>query len=663
MSTESRSSERVRAAILSLLLVLSVVGGATAIAGQSVADGSLTDDVDDTLNDTEDELDSETTTETATPTPTPTTDDSGSDDGDELTDGVEDTDDVEDTANDVEDTSDDGTDSVEETTDVVADTADGAVSDSGGLETTGLATSLAGFEALWGLAGTQSTTGDSTDSTDSGASAGAEPDEVGITAGAENQAPIATAGAGPATLNFTETEAGAFPENGTAELSLAEGTDVAFDVENTSASATGDNASVTVTNVSASTVTLAVASTDANATSTIHLQGLRFVSAGDATTTDVTWSFGNATGATTVTPERLSVIGFGDDVARGASGVPEDDAAFALQAPSDATTEGFVEEGETISIRIPGGMRNDIEFDTSATLDITSEGGDCGLPLLGDPRQEDYFLTSKQIIIEVSCEIGSEEYIYAEGIRFNVSGADASTPAEVSAQMTTVYKPVDRIELVDVDAGESVDAHAPPVETTTTTVQANTSNTTGDGAVSVSVTDDVGNLIGDGTRMTLELEDTGVTFNDSQTFEAVTISGDTPAPTVVSANGTTVVLEANGPTEAGDEFRIQRADGEAIRFDVGANASDAALYVSTSPGGEDVTQAMETVISVGPACHGINQAIAGDDGTISNMEIAAAVDHWQDGTEVDGTCGRTISNRKIAELKDIWRTGETVSNS
>lgn len=663
MSTAQKPTERVRAVVLSLLLVLSIVGGATAIAGHSVADDSLTDGVDETLNDTEDELDSETTSddETPTPTPTPTADDSdtdddtlSTDDGEELTDDVEETSDTDD----VEDTSD--TDAVEETTDT----------DLTGINAVGVADvsyAFGGFDwMLVPTAGTQSTTASSSESTSSGSNVGAEPAAVGITAGAANQAPIDSAGEGPVTLNFTETEAGAFPANGTAELSLANGSDVAFDTENSDAVATGDGATAEVTDVSATSVTIAVSSTDGNVTSTLHVDGLRFVSGDNATTTEATWTFGNTTGTTTVTPERLHVIGFGVDVARGADGGPDDGTGVLIEPADGTKTEGFIAEGQHVRVTIPEHLEDEVSFDESADIAVEADGGDCEIPILGTPVSQNYGIKDDQILIETNCEIGQDEHIIVKGVKFNVSGADPETSAEISAQLDSDYEPVDMVERVSVDAGDPVDAHAPVVATNATTVDVNTTNTTGDGAVTVSLSDDVGNLMGDGTRITVELEDTGVTFNDTQTFEAVTVDGDTPAPTVVSAGDSSIVLELEETSSAGDEFRLQRAGGEAIRFDVGSNASDAALHVTTTPGTDDVTQVAEEVVSVESGqsqCLSIPAAIdRNNDGHIGDFELLNATDHWRNDTEVPDTCGKTIGDFDLLDITDHWRNDTEVSS-
>jgi hypothetical protein len=686
MRIGSKQPSGLGAVVLSAMLVVAMVGGATAVVGATDAGDSLTDDVDETLDETTG--DAETTDESNGLESTENTTDSDTDDStslddddatiDDVTDSTNDADDaVADTTDDAvadptgeaEDTASDTAEAVETAGDTVTDAADevtdGDVIDrvlTGTIDAGDLASRFFGLQGrsgrtTQGLATQQraSASGSGSDST----GAGADPGAVGITAGATNQSAIASQGAGPATFNVTESEAGEFPESGTATLSLPDGSGVRFDPGNTSAVATADGGAATVIDIGERKVVLDVTSTDPNATTSLYLDGLRFESAPDAGAVDAVWRFGNTSATTAVEPERLRVSGLGEDVPRGAHGTPggaTDVYADALHA----RTEGFIEQDRVLAIRIPEELEDDVAFDSSADVTARTEDGDCGLPVVSDPIGEDVTVDDHQILVTVSCEIGHEEYIQISGVRFNVSGANATAPAEISAQLEARYDPVDRIDAVDVEAGNPIEAHAPIVSTGSTSVESNATDVTGDGNVSVSLSDDVGTLLGDGSRIAVELEDTGVTFNDSQSFAAETVSGNTSA-TVVSANATTVELEVDGPSEAGDELRIRGENGSAIRFDVAAAANDTAFLVTTSPGAESVTQRTDTVVAVGSTeCQTVLRAIAGEDRKISNPELATAVDHWREGTEVPGTCGQTISNPQIAEIKDTWRTGGTV---
>jgi hypothetical protein len=267
----------------------------------------------------------------------------------------------------------------------------------------------------------------------------------------------------------------------------------------------------------------------------------------------------------------------------------------------------------------------------------------------------DYTVNETQIRIDPGCELGSDEYVRIEDVRFNVSGAGVADPAEITAQLGTTYEPVDAVERVPVDAGDPIDGHAPAVDAATTTVEAGSTNATGDGAVTVSIAVDVGGLTGEGTQITVESNDPGVGFDESQELEAVAVSGDTASPTVVSVNATTVVLEAQADSQQGDEFRLQRAGGGGIRFDVGTGAGDASMLVSTTPGAEDVTQSTGTAVTVtGQDCRSIPRAVAGADGVIDNADALTAIDYWEDDEKVPGTCGARMTEGDVQEVVDIW---------
>ena len=653
MSNETTLVERVRTVLVALTMVLSVVGGAAAVAGPSVADGSLQDDgatagdvpSDDGVVDGTDRVEdsAETTTEGSN--------EQASDGSDPApTEAVDDTaETVEDTTGAVKETVEDTTETVKET---VEDTTDAVDDDTERRETDDPSLT----DESDGVTASGSTREAGTDSGGSDSAGEADPASVGVTAGATDQAPIETAGEGPATLRLTENESGDFPDSGTAHLTLPDGAGVTFDTANSSAVASGDNASATVTNVSATAVTIQVNSTDADATSSLNLEGLRFTVAPDASPANATWTFGNASGATTVEPERLVFEGFGDDVPRGAEKVPENETGLIIRAPTDARSSGFHEEGDDIRVIIPEEYGDDILFNTSSDVQVTSEGGNCGLPLVGVPRPEESTLTESMLLINSSCDIDREARIEVSGLQFDVTGANASEPAEFVADIDGTYDPVNSTDRVRVAAGSPVEAHAPVVEAGRTAVEADVTNTTGNGAVRLSVADDVGRLMGNGTRMTVELEDTGVTFNESQDVEAVSVSGDTPPPSVVDVSGTAIVLETNGETEAGDEFRLQRAGGEALGFDVAPNANDTALRVTTTPGAEDVTQATETVVLVECTSETtIEDAIdADDDNDIDFSEMLDAAGYYNDDEVVPGTCKRMVRrNDDRTDLLDI----------
>ena len=611
--------ERVLVVVVALAVVLSVVGGAAAVAEPSTEDGTLQDGGAtagnvSSDNETMDEVDNVTDTAGGI-----TGDDGQVEDDAIPTDGVD---------------------------DVTGSPTGTGLPLSGGTDDT---------------TGSDSTRQTRTNTDGSGTAGSADPASVGVTAGATNQTAIETTGEGPAALRFMENEPGDFPDNGTAHLTLPDDAGVTFDIANSSAVASGDNASATVTNVSATAVTIQVNSTD-DANSSLRLEGLRFTVTAAASPANATWTFGNASGTTTVEPERLVFEGFDDDVPRGTAKVPEDETEIVVRAPDDARSTGFHESRDVIAIVIPDESVGNIVFNTSSDVEVTSEGGDCGLPPLGAPRPEDYDLTESMLLVDPSCDIGREARIKVSGLQFDVTGANASEPAEFAVDLDGEYDPVNSTEKVPVTGGSTVEAHAPVVDPGEATMEAGTTDSTGGGGVRVSVTDDVGGLMGNDTQMTLELEGGGVTFDESQDVEAVSVSGDTPSPSVANVSETTIVLETNGETDAGDEFRIQRSDGKALRFDTAPDANDTALRVTTTPGAENVTQVTGEVVAI-TECSSVPQAIAGEDDRVGNSELAYAVDLWREGDEVPGTCGETIDNAQISSLKDAWRTGETVNDS
>jgi len=356
-----------------------------------------------------------------------------------------------------------------------------------------------------------------------------------------------------------------------------------------------------VADVTARTVTVDVDDVDPEANSSLALEGLRFTSGDDADVEAATWQFGDVSGTTTVTPERLEFTGLGNDLPRGAHGVPGDGAKFFAQAPSDAKTEGFHAQDELLAIQIPEEYRDDVSFDTSSDPRGVTEGGDCALPgPVAEQRTEDVRVTEDSVLIDLSCQIDREEYLKVENIRFNVSGATAVEPAEFVARLDGTHKPVNATERVFVEeGGNPVSAHAPVVEPGGTTVAADRTAASGDGDVRVDLTDDIGGMMAAGTTITVELEDTGVSFDESQSPKVMRTSGDTEAPTAKPIDGRTVVLEVQETTEAGDSFQLRRSGDRALRFDTEPDATDASLLVTTTPGDEDVTRTTGTVVSVG----------------------------------------------------------------
>lgn len=493
--------------------------------------------------------------------------------------------------------------------------------------------------------------------------ASATPGSVGVTAGAGNQAPIAQAGSGPAALNFTEDELGGFPANGTATLSLPADGDVAFDTANSSVSVAARGATVGNVSLGERTLEIEVESTDNETNSRLSVSGLRFVSGGDASTVEATWSFGNAEGATGVEPERLTTTGFGDILARGADDVPDNGTGVAIEAPEDARTEGFHAEGEYLSITIPEEHAGRLSFNDSVAgdVEIETDRGDCdgvldfNIVLVSNPQTQ---ADDDMLLVDPGCEIGSEEYVLVENIRFDVAGAEAGEAVDVDVDLDVESVPVDAVENATTTGESGLRLRGPTVDVGTTTIETNTTATVGDTPLKISVADEHGGMIGAGTNVTVEVNGTGVTFNESQTFEAVSVAGDSAPPTVVDTAPTSITLEVESETAAGDEFRIQREGGNGILFDVAEGAGNASFEVTTTPGDEDVTRVTDGGV-VTQQCVSILEAIdENDDGLIDDFELLDAAGMWRQGDPVPGTCGEVISDFDLLDIAEEWRTDQ-----
>jgi hypothetical protein len=493
--------------------------------------------------------------------------------------------------------------------------------------------------------------------------ASATPGSVGVTAGAANQTPIAEDGGGSAALNFTEDALGGFPANGTATLSLPSDGDVSFDTANSSVSVVAQGATVGNVTLRERTVEIEVESTDNGTNSVLSVSGLRFVTGGNASVVEATWSFGNAEGVTRVEPERLETTGFGDVLERGAHDVPDDGTGFVIDAPDDARTEGFHAEDEFISVTVPEAHAGRLSFNESVLDDIVVEadGGDCGgfldigISLGGNPETQ---ADDDMLLIDPGCEIGSDEYVTVENLRFDVAGAEAGDAVDVDVDLNVESTPVGAAENATVAGENDLRLRGPTVDVGTTTIETNETATAGDVPLKINVADEHGSMIGAGTQVTVEVNGTGVTFNESQTFEAVSVAGDTAPPTVVNATATSITLEVGSETAAGDEFRVQREGGNGILFDVAEGAGNASFDVTTTPGGEDVTQVTDGGV-VTTKCVSILEAVdENDDGNISDFELLDAAGLWRQNEPVPGTCGELISDFDLLDIAEKWRNDQ-----
>lgn len=673
MSTEPTTTERVRAMLLATVMAMSIVVGSAAIAGGSVDGGSLeetddldsaTDSTDEAVNETIDSVD-DGTDETTDGTDGGTTDGT-TDTVDGVDDGTDDT---------TEETTDDSTADLGETTGGLGGDVTGVAEDIEDLDsgTVSEALSSVGADAVSSvLESTGETLADETatdDGTESSThTAGVDPGVVGVTAGAENQTASASPDAGAATFTFGEAEAGSFPSNGTVTVQLADTGSVAFDTDDSDVAVSGEGLQTGSVALSSGTLEIEVTDVDDSRNSSLSVSGLRFVTAADADTTTMTWAFGGTEDAVTVEPEYLGATGFGDDVPRGAYRTPEG-TGIAIEADTDARTEGFHAEDNAMRVAIPAAAQGDLAFDTTAEDDVTVEGigGDCQFgpvraSTLTLPGFEEQFLTDEEFIFAPPCEVGADETLVVRGLRFNVSGAGAADPAEFATQLEMDYEPVEATERVWIDAGSPVAAHAPVADAGETTVEAGTTATTGDAPLTVTLADDLegASLVADGSQVTIGLDGEGVTFNESQDLEAV-VDGSM-AGEVVAVRADAVVVDVDGDSDAGDELEVRRADGDGIRFDVAENAGDTDITVTTTPGDEDVTQVVGSVTLWSQECASVAAAISDDEGYIGNPEISQALDYWRNVEEVPGTCGETISNPQISRLLDIWRNAERVED-
>ncbi|MCY4730341.1 PGF-pre-PGF domain-containing protein [Natronomonas gomsonensis] len=444
----------------------------------------------------------------------------------------------------------------------------------------------------------------------------AGPDSVGVTAGADEQPAIATPDAGPATLRFTEDEANGFPADGTATLALPEDGGVTFDTEASSVSVTATNATVSETTLSERKLSIAV-DTDDGVESEIAVDGLRFVATSDAAAVEATWSFGDATGATTVQPERMTAAGFGSVVPRGVDGGPDGGTGFSLQPdPQNARTNGFHERGEFVGVFIDEAYADRLTFDRSSVDDLEIRtSSQCRRDNFAETTgTRNAYVQGNVLFFRVYCQLDHDDYLTVQNVRFNTTGATADESPDFDAALDVKYDPVNNTDStrVTADGDDRLSVRSPTVEGATTSVERGTNATTGDQPVSVTVADEHGGLVADGSQLTVSLTGgDGVSFNDSQSVEVVSES-DSFTATVADVTPDSLVLDVDGDSSAGDSLTIQGANESGLTFDVGENASDANLTATTNAGGDDVTQSAGSV-SVGGSDSGTDEGDEGED--------------------------------------------------
>lgn len=421
----------------------------------------------------------------------------------------------------------------------------------------------------------------------------ATPQRVGVTAGAAGQAPIETADGGPASLRFAEDEPHGFPTDGTATLSLPESSGVTFDLEGSSVSVVGDNATVTGTELSEHELSINV-DIENGTESAIAVDGLRFVAEPEATAVDATWTFGDATGTTTIEPERMAVSGFESVLPRGADGTPENGTDFSLQPDQqDARTNGFHADGEFVGVFITEEYDDRISFDRSAMEDIEIQTSSrCNRDALAETvGARNAYIQDGVFFFKVYCELNYDDYVLLRNLQFNVSGGTVEETLDFDTTIDVKYDPVNNTDSarVKADGDDQLAVRSPTIETSTTAVESGGNATAGDEPMSVTVSDDHGGMVADGTRLTLSLTDGGVAFNASQRLD-VSSDSDSFTATVDKVSSDSIVLEVDGDSSAGDSVTIQGANGTGLLFDVGSEATDTDLRVTTNSGGDDVTQ-------------------------------------------------------------------------
>jgi len=433
----------------------------------------------------------------------------------------------------------------------------------------------------------------------SGGSGGAAtPDEVAVTAGAAGQAPVA--GDGTTGFRFEETAADDFESGGRATLTLPADRGVTIDTDASDVRVhSSDSVTVHEVTVFERRVIIELGATDDAREEYLEVEGLRFETAPDAEPAAATWALGDAGGTTTVTPERLPVAVESDVVRRGVDGEPSGGTTVDVVA-SDTRTDGHHEAGERMVLRVPDDARAHLAFDQGADPEVSIEGSDCEPGLLSgyDERLGEYTFS-----FEVPCDVHHQD-IRVEGLRFDSDGAGADEDADASVRLTLEYAPTDRTGRPVATAADPVEVVAPTVavaDGTVTEVEAGATGAEGSDPVRVTVADDHGDLVAEGSDVVVSLRgDDGVTFDTSQDLAVETADGQSFDASVESVDERAVTLSVEGGSAAGESLTLRGADGGGVRFDAAADADGhhATITVTTNAGGDDVTQATDGGVSV-----------------------------------------------------------------
>lgn len=138
----------------------------------------------------------------------------------------------------------------------------------------------------------------------------------------------------------------------------------------------------------------------------------------------------------------------------------------------------------------------------------------------------------------------------------------------------------------------------------------------------------------------------------------VVLTREYPAPMAptASANGsaTLELVEPAFPVDAG-VLEAQLDDGQTV--DLAVNQTNA----SGAPLGTDVADVQVRLDPTFRTCNALAVGVDADgDGTIRDVELLSAIEHWRSGQPVAGTCGKVIAGSQVAVLTDAWRTDTTV---
>ena len=430
----------------------------------------------------------------------------------------------------------------------------------------------------------------------------ATPGDVAVTAGASNQAP--TTADGPTPLRFEETSSDDFPAEGTVTFTLPAGSDVTFDPENSDPSVDSPlTVSVGEVTVDERTVTVEIEETDPGSEEYVEIEGLRFAASADAAGETATWNFGDAEATVAIEPERPTVDVSADAVRRGADSEPDSPEGATVEIDAANTrSSGLHESDHRMVVRIPASEMDVLSFDQGSDPEIYVDDPACE-PFLYQDYDED--LGQFAYSFKPRCDVDDQTF-RIEGLYFDAAGADVDDSTETDVTLDVEYAPVDRLERPTVQADSPVSVVAPEVaveDGAVTTLERNSTGTEGSEPVRITVADDHGGQVAEGTEVTVELLGAdGVTFDTGQDLAVETEAGQRFDASVASVEPTRITLSVEGESAAGESITLHREGGGGIRFDVAEDAAEgrASFAVTTTTGDDPVTQATDGGLDVVP---------------------------------------------------------------